>query len=215
MKEAKEATAFQIKNLALTVTLSLAASASLAAGTFDGPFAHFGSNLANSQEELSNLVGPGATTFSAKAKWMGQIGAGFSHAFGLFNLAASAYYVLGDQDAMEAIFGAPYAANAVNAKLKNTRGISIEPGVYLDPSTLIYLKLGYMSTTRTLYTSLSGSRDDSFYGRIVGLGARYAFTPVIYGIAEAQQGQLRALTIDGVETRPNSQTIFLGMGYKF
>lgn len=204
-----------IKNLALTVTLSLATSVSLAAGTFDGPFAHLGSNLANAQEDVSNLVGPGTTTFSAKARWVGQVGAGFSHAFGLFNLAASAYYVLDDQDAMEASFSTPYGVNAVNSKLKNTRGISIEPGVYLNPSTLIYLKLGYISATRTLNTSLLGSRDDSFHGSTVGLGAKYAFTPAIYGIAEAQQGQFRALTMDGVAIKPNSQTIFLGTGYKF
>lgn len=215
MKEAKEANALRIKHLALTVMLSLAASTSLATGTFDGPFVHFGSNLANSQEDAFSLVGPGTTTFSAKAQWVGQLGAGFSHAFGLFNLAASAYYVLGDQDMMEASFHAPYGVNTVNSKLKNTRGISIEPGVYLDQSTLIYLKLGHISTTRTLYTSLSGWRDDHFHGNTVGLGAKYAFTPVVYGIAEAQQGQLRALTVDGIDTKPNSQTIFLGMGYKF
>lgn len=206
-----------IKNLALTVTvtLGLAASASLAAGTFDGPFAHFGSNLANSQEDASNLVAPGTTTYSTKAKWVGQAGVGFSHAFGLFNLAASAYYVLGDQDVMEVSFSTPNGINTVNAKLKNTRSISIEPGIYLDQSTLIYLKLGYISATRTLYNSLLGSRDDSFHGNTVGLGAKYAFTPSIYGIAEAQQGQFRALTMDGVGIKPNSQTIFLGTGYKF
>ncbi len=214
-KEPKDAIAFQIRNLALGLGLGLAASVGLAAGTFDGPFVHLGSNLANSQEDVSNLVGPGTTTFSAKARWVGQAGAGFSHAFGLFNLAASAYYVLGDQDAMEAGFSTSYGTNAANVKLKNTRGFSIEPGVHLNESTLIYLKLGYISATRTLYTSLSGSRDDSFHGNTVGLGAKYAFTPAIYGIAEAQQGQFRALTMDGVAVKPNSQTIFLGTGYKF
>ena len=190
----------KFKKLAMLAALSAASSFAVAApAAFDGPFVQAGIGYANAEVEQT----PGGTTDDDN--FIGQIAGGWSQSFGQWNLAGSAYYVIGDQEAGR--------INNVDFKGQDTWGISIDPGYYFTPKTLGYVKLGYIQTTGKASGGISG--DETFNGYAYGLGLKYAYTPNLYGVVEVQQAEFEDKTIGGVKFEPNGFTAIVGVGYKF
>lgn len=190
----------KFNKLAMLAALSAASSFAFAApAAFDGPFVQAGIGYANAEVKQT----PGGTTDDDN--FIGQIAGGFSQSFGLWNLAGSVYYVIGDQEAGR--------INNVDFKGQDTWGISIDPGYYFTPNTLGYVKLGYVQTTGKASGGISG--DETFNGYTYGLGLKYAYTPNLYGVVEIQQAEFQDKTIGGTKFEPNGFTAIIGVGYKF
>lgn len=197
----------KFKKLAMLAALSAASSFTVAApAAFDGPFVQAGIGYANAEFEVSQ---GGTTVKTDDDNFIGQIAGGWSQSFGQWNLAGSAYYVIGDQEAGKATDG----INTIDLKAKNTWGISIDPGYYFTPKTLGYVKLGYAQTTGKASGDASG--DETFNGFAYGLGVKYAFSPNLYGVAEIQQTDFQDKTVSGYKFEPNTFTAIVGVGYKF
>lgn len=206
----------KLRNLVAT-TVFITASSVAFAGGFDGLFVQAGIGAANSETKISG-TGTILDGSESQTSMIGSIGAGYSQSFGNFNLAANAYYILGDQDAGERNFSNGTDSVSLKAKGSNTWGVTIEPGWNLAQNALVYAKLGYTETTAKLaanYTigGTSGSEQGSekFRGYVYGIGAKYKFTQNLYGVAEVLRAEYNDK--DGVE--PTSSAGTLGIGYKF
>jgi opacity protein-like surface antigen len=214
------------RHITLACALALTSPGALA-GSFDGPFAQAGIGMASSK---TNVIFTG--WFDADVSddsFNGQLAAGYSRAFGRFNLAASASYVVGNQAAgMTTQAYDDVQVDTVDLVLKQTWGLSVEPGYYFSDATLGYLKLGYGQSTgtwkfvRPLFQD-SYSGDATFAGFSFGAGAKHSFTANLYGYAEVQQANFGKeeihLTVNGHyftdSLEPESLTAFVGIGWKF
>lgn len=213
-----------LKKFTLMTALTTVCAVSVA-GSFDGPFLQAGLGFAESRTDVNFM-----DWFTAKPSdnsFIGQISGGYSKSWGRFNLAGSAYYVLGDQKAGRTLQAwSPDQVDSVSMKLKNTWGISIEPGFNISESTLAYVKLGYSQTEGTW--SLTRPNDShtgtpNFHGVSFGVGAKHKFSSNIYGFAEIQQTNFKKknvlMTVDGLRYtdsfKPESLTYLVGLGYKF
>lgn len=207
------------RKLAIAVTLSAASCAALAGG-FDGPFAQLGVGFANTQSELSF---PGWLDLKVNENSLvGEVAAGYSQSFGSFNLAGTVSYTLGDQKAGS--FVDNYYQTSVYLKLRNTWHVSIEPGLNLSPSTLLYASLGYSGTKANFIEYDSQGTfpwEQGLNGYSLGAGLKYKFTPNIYGMAAIRQTNFQSGNVDfgGVypqaSFKPNSLDGLVGIGYKF
>lgn len=208
-----------ITKLMFAIALSATSSAALGGG-FDGPFAQVGIGFANAQSQLHFPewldVKVNDTSF------VGEVAGGYSQSFGTFNLAASAYYTIGDQKAGS--FTDAGFNSTVQLKLKNTWGINIEPGFYAGESTLVYASLGYAETNGNYVEYDSKGTfpwEQTFHGFSFGAGVKYRLTPNIYAVAELRQTnyQSKNVTFGGVYPeapfKPNSLNGIVGVGYKF
>ena len=211
------------KKIAIIATLGFASSLAVA-GSFDGPFVQGGGGFSNMQTEVN---APG--WFSSKlsdSSFIGQLAAGYSHSMGSFNLAASAYYVVGDQKAGRF----DYSSSGIGSlafKSKNAWGVSIEPGFNLSESTIAYGKIGYVDAKGMAsdnWTSgglnRSSTYNGSFHGYSYGAGLKHKFSANLYAVAEIQQVNYQSKTwtySNGyqVSMKPNSLTGIIGIGYKF
>ena len=176
-----------------TIALSLGiASAVSMAGGFDGPFVQAGMGIARAQTRATSHWPD--TNIDATVKdntFIGQIGAGYAQSWGKFFLAASAYYVLGDQKAGRADHSSlQYGTNTYEFKNTNTWGITFDPGINLDDSTTAYLKLGYGSTAgkgTEIFQNVIYNYDKTYGGFSYGAGVKYRLTPNLYGMVEILQ----------------------------
>ena len=205
--------------IALIVTLSMATSTALAGG-FDGPFAQFGVGFADAQSKINF---PGWMNLKASDKsFIGEMSAGYSQSFGRFNLAAGAYYTLGNQKAGSHMDGD--FKTSVHMKLRNTWGLSIEPGFNLSESTLIYASLGYSGTKAHFIeydTKGIFPWEKDLKGFSLGAGVKHKFTPNLYGVATIRQTHFKSGTIDfsGIYPqapfKPSVLSGIIGIGYRF
>ena len=140
-----------------------------------------------------------------------------------FFLAASAYYVLGDQKAGRADHSSlQYGTNTYEFKNTNTWGITFDPGINLDDSTTAYLKLGYGSTAgkgTEIFQNVIYNYDKTYGGFSYGAGVKYRLTPNLYGMVEILQtdcGSKSFIFPDGdIAFKPGSLLGTVGLGYKF
>ena len=209
--------------IALITAFSVASSLATAGG-FDGPFVQAGVGFANAQTDVS---APG--WFSSKLSdnnSIGQIAAGYSQSMGQFNLAASAYYLVGDQKAGKFDYNTS-SVGSIQLKNKNAWGVSIEPGFNLSETTLAYAKMGYVETKAQdsdNWTSgglnRSASYNQSSHGYSYGGGIKYKFSPKLFAVVEIQQINYQNQTwaySNGyrVSMKPSSLTGTIGIGYQF
>ena len=187
---------------------------------FDGPFAQLGIGFANGQSQLDFPdwlhVGVNDNSF------VGEVAGGYSHSFGSFNLAASVFYTLGDQEAGH--FTDSSYPTSVEIRLHNTWGVRVEPGFNLDESTLVYASLGYGGTNaRYMEYDIKGifPWEHRLGGFSFGAGLKYKFTRNIFGMVEIRHTSYQASSIDfgGVylpaSFKPSMFTGIVGVGYRF
>lgn len=186
---------------------------------------------------------------SSASRFNGLFSLGYSKSIESINVAANVFYVIGNQsgggksssDSYNVSIPDVYTGNlsenlSSTYQLKNTWGISLEPGYYFSEKALGYLKLAYVNSSlkSTLNcnasdgycnnTSATSSKNVNGFG--YGLGAKYAFTQNVYGAVD-----LMGITYGSVSTsynwfpdgeyqnaasfRPTQFLGFISLGYRF
>ena len=232
----------KLKKIAIAAALG-AASSFATAGGFDGPFVQLGiggsyTSVKTSNTESGNDVNLNGT--ASGGSFNGLVSAGYSLDMGAannslkgFNLAANLFYVIGNQKG-----GSPsstgintYTNGEVvspatlsgNGKLKNTWGISVEPGWNFTEQTLGYLKLAWVNSTinpNVSYSDPNGSASFSQNANIngfgYGLGAKQLLTKNIYVGVDLMGVTYQTKTMfDGAQFKPSQFMGFASVGYKF
>lgn len=229
-----------MKKLIIASAIAAASGSVLAAGAFDGPFVQIGiggvgtensnsySNTGATQVVTGGL--PSGTTSSGS--FIGQVLGGYSQSIDKFNMAANIFYIIGNQDSGSQGVNGNYLGlvpwSATNqTKLKNTWGISVEPGYYLTDKTLGYLKFSWFNSSLNANGSVSAlgvtdsiSSSANVNGAGFGLGAKQMFTNNIYGYVEYQYVTYGSKSMGlGAETtytgKPSQNYGVVGIGYKF
>jgi opacity protein-like surface antigen len=207
----------------IALSLGIASSVSMAGG-FDGPFVQVGIGFANAQTKAtSHWPDTNIDATVTDSNFVGQIGGGYSQSWGKFFLAASAYYVIGDQKAGSAdLSSLQYGTNTYEFKNTNTWGITIDPGINLNDSTTAYLKLGYGRTAvkgTEYFQNVTYNYDKTYGGVSYGAGVKYRLTPNLYGMVEILQTNYESTSFnfpDGdISFKPGSLIGTVGLGYKF
>lgn len=226
-------------------SLLVAAANQAMAGAFDGPYVQIGLGGASTETQtsypsvLSNLPGFNTGANSSGGSFLGQILGGYSQSFDMFNIAANVFYNIGNQNSGSNNYNLTGSNGYLSAnqsfKLKNTWGVSLEPGVYVADKTLGYLKLSYFNSQLNYDASSSvhinspaysgsGSTNgsSSMNGIGYGIGAKQMFTDNIYGFVEYQYVQYDKWNDSGLfgsgystSYKPNQNYGWVGVGYKF
>ena len=215
------------------------------AGAFDGHYVQIGIGGASTETQtsypslLGNLPGFSTGANSSGGSFLGQILGGYSQSFDRFNIAANVFYNIGNQDSGSNNYGLSGSNGYLNAnqsfQMKNSWGVSLEPGFYVTDQTLGYLKLSYFNSQLNYNASYSahlnspgftasGSANgsSSMNGIGYGLGAKQMFTDNIYGFLEYQYVQYDQWNDSGLfgsgystSYKPNQNYGLVGVGYKF
>lgn len=229
----------KLKKLAIAAALGAASSFAMAGG-FDGPFVQLGIGGSGTWGNVGGVTssGTGASVngTSSQGNVNGLVSGGYSQSIGDagFNLAANLFYVIGNQNA-----GNPTASaynqseqfgNAFNlqSKLKNTWGISVEPGWNFSKTTLGYAKLAWVNSTLNSnlnYTDTDGDNQNfggnkNINGFGYGLGVKQMFTDNIYGAIDLMgvtygSNGIPNAPIGGTSIKVNQFMGFASIGYKF
>ena len=200
------------------------------AGAFDGPYVQLGIGGASTQTESNyNELGLGNRN-SNEGAFLGQILGGYSRAFDRFNLAGNVFYNIGNQKSGKnsaAATASGYTGTiSQEFTMKNTWGVSLEPGVYFADKSLGYLKLSYYNsqmnydvgarlTGPDINYSSGFNSSKSMNGIGYGLGFKQLFTENIYGLVEYQYVQYDTWNDGPVSYKPNQNYGWIGVGYKF
>lgn len=215
------------------------------AGSFDGPYVQLGLGGASTEVKttypsvFSDLPGFNSGATSSGGSFNGQVLAGYSQSFDAFNIAANVFYNIGNQDAGSNSYSLTGSNGYLTANqsftLKNSWGVSLEPGMYLTDKTLGYLKLSYYNASLNYNSSFNArvyspsysesgtySSSSSMNGIGYGIGAKQMFTDNIYGFLEYQYVQYDTWTDSGLfgsgystSYKPNQNYGWVGVGYKF
>jgi len=230
-----------------TIACSLLCLASTAfAGSFDGPYIEVGLGGSHTKTTLSgdNHLANSATDpldgmSSSDNSFNGLLSLGYSKEIGGMaglNLAANVFYIVGNQSAGAATkhkFLAPFDFyRSYSADLKNTFGISIEPGWNISKSTLGYLKFAWLRTNYDISTqyefvpsAVSGrfnySLEKSMNGFGYGLGLKQAFSEHLFAgidlMAVSYQNQEIGTSANNhyLSAKTTQVMGFASIGYKF
>lgn len=186
---------------------------------------------------------------TSATRFNGLVSLGYSKSLDSFNLAANVFYVIGNQSgsgksssdsytiSIPDVYTGSLSENLSSSyKLKNTWGISVEPGYYFSSKFLGYLKLAYVNSSlqSNLYCNASdqycsnntATANKSLNGFGYGIGGKYAITENIYGAID-----LMGVTYGSVNQsynwfpdselqnsanfKPTQFLGFLSLGYKF
>jgi hypothetical protein len=249
-----------MKRLVLAVGISVASLSAFAQQAFDGFNVQLGIGGSQNQvkasgtEDLSLDPSPSLNKTTSATSFNGIVSAGYSQSFDSlfkgFNLAGNIFYVIGNQSGGNS--SNTVTDTGINVtetltgsyKLKNTWGISIEPGYYFSKDILGYLKLAYVSSTATgsftctasdseCYNPSSGTFDAASSSSTItktlngigyGFGGKYQITKNIYGALDFlyvdyskinQSFTWTGYNMSNASFKPQQYMGFLSVGYKF
>ncbi len=215
----------------VTSAAAHAEPASERSGAFDGAFfsAQFGAQSGAAVEaNVQTSAQPGPSFDQPDARGKGgvfQFQAGYGRDLGrAFNLSVGGFAEFGgaELDVSQATF----FRDPVEQAITNRVGLYLAPGVYVDPQTLIYAKIGVSQATHhydraTYAVALS----QQISGPMLGIGLKRMlndhmfwtmdYTRVDYGLA--QIGSSVSLNSNVVDVRSHAITedISVGFGYQF
>lgn len=221
-------------------------SATAFASDFDGVNVQLGIGGASTSTNVNGVSVNEQSPITANGKGSsgsanGLVSLGYSHEIpetGGFNLAANLFYVIGKQKAGNTNNsgtwndGTSDMYNQVGAerKLKNTFGISVEPGWNFTKSSLGYVKLAWLTSQQNVQgssyayepstgNSNSGSLNESkrVNGFGYGLGFKQMITENIFGAVDLMGVTYGSATYGdgGVTSKPSQFMGFASIGYKF
>jgi len=177
----------------------------------------------------------------------------FDSLFKGFNLAGNVFYVIGNQSAGNVsnttngvVISDPSLPITQNLsgsyKLKNTWGISLEPGYYISKNLLGYLKFAYVSSTAngsfscyasdgacltgpdTFSANSSYNINKTINGVGYGFGGKYHITQNVYGALDflyvdyskvSENISWTGGNVSNASFKPQQYMGFLSVGYKF
>lgn len=246
------------KKLIPAAIMAIAATAANAGG-FDGPFVQLGIGGSSTWSKISNspelYTGANINGTTSSGSFNGVVLGGYSQDLGIIdpsikglNLAANIFYVIGNQNtgnpsSTSSLDGSSQTLGISGAKLKNTFGISVEPGWNFTENALGYLKFAWLNSRMSSTANYSDTWNDgsstsfafngpsstTINGFGYGLGAKYLITKNIFAGVD-----LMGVTYSGVSptyTAPSAycdsdcstspsikNTQFMGfasIGYKF
>ena len=231
----------KMKKIAIAAAIGAASTLAMAGG-FDGPFVQLGIGGSSTSTKFSGTNGSFDGT-SSQGNFNGLVAAGWSQSIGSqgFNLAANVFYVIGNQNAYSKNnsesgtenWGTYQSNSNLNNKLKNTFGISVEPGWNFTDSTLGYVKLAWLNSRQTTSYSSTGSctnndgsvcngwNDSESFNKTLngfgyGLGVKQMVTKNIFAAVDLMGVTYGNVTVvDSVSTKSNQFMGFASVGYKF
>ena len=191
----------KLKKIAIAAALGAASSFAMAGG-FDGPFVQLGIGGSATKNNFTNFqaggTGAGVSSVSG-GSFNGVVTGGYSQDLGVLdssikglNLAANIFYVIGNQNSgsgsgTATVDGYTQTLGG-NIKMKNTFGISVEPGWNFTESTLGYVKLAWLNSRQNNSYNYSDSDGQVFGGSMnktvngfgYGLGVKQLITKEIF-----------------------------------
>lgn len=213
-------------------TLITLSSASFAGG-FDGPSLQAGLSLSAAQTTLKNYSPDGKVSDNSA---VGNLSANYSKSFGKYNLGGSVFAMLGTQNsgslqsfaedsgAGETFVGGTGGLWSDRFELKNVWGVSVEPGLNLNETTLVYAKFSYVRATGTNSFNYPqeavklGSASRKHSGLGLGAGVKFKLSENVYGMVEVEQVNFNTKSYysDVSETyKPRLVKGSVGIGYRF
>lgn len=244
----------KMKKIAIAAAIGAASSFAMAGG-FDGPFVQLGIGGSSTWTKVSGApvsdTGADPNVTMSGGSFNGIVAGGYSQDLGIIdpsikglNLAANIFYVIGNQSSgsksASGTDAGGYSNNfSLNGKLKNTFGISVEPGWNFTDNALGYVKLAWLNSRAQSTINFSDNDGNAFgidgpssstvNGFGYGIGAKYLITKNIFAGVD-----LMGVTYSGISptytvpsaycnsdcsTSPNiKNTQFMGfasIGYKF
>lgn len=227
----------EMKTTALAILAFLTAAAAQAetnsgrSGAFDGAFvsAQFGAqSVAAAEANVQTTAQPGPSFAQPDAQGKGgalQIHGGYGHDLGrAFNLSVGGFVELGgaDLDLSQATF----FGDQVKQDISNRVGLYVAPGIYLDPQTLIYAKVGVSQATHNYSRATYGvDLSQQISGQMLGVGLKRMlsdrmfwtmdYTRVNYGLSQIGTSvPLNSFVVD-VRSHAITEDISVGFGFQF
>ena len=217
--------------LAVTVPLAHAEPDAARGGAFDGPFvsAGFGAQRASAgAANVQTTVQPGPSFNQPDALGEGgvfQIHGGYGRDIGrLFNLTVAGFAEVGG--AGLAPTQATFFGDAVAQDITNRIGVYVAPGVYLDPRTVVFAKIGVAQADQRYERATYGvALQKRISGQMLGVGVKrmlddHMFWSVDYTRLDYGRTQIGAAvalngnTVD-VQSRAITEEVTVGFGYQF
>ena len=225
----------KLKHLAVPALIALSSSAF--AGGFDGPSLQAGISLSVAQTSLKDYSPDGKVSDNAA---VGNLSLNYSKSFGKFNLGGGVFSMLGTQNSGSLqsfatdtgtrgetdFVGGTGGLWSDRFELKNVWGISVEPGLNLNESTLVYAKFSYVRAKGTNVYNYPqeaqplGSASRNHSGMGVGAGVKFKLSDNLYGMVEVEQVNFNTKSYydaaDTTETyKPRLVKGTIGIGYRF
>jgi len=202
-----------------------------AVSTFSGPYVSFGVGYQNNTIEKENVrFVTGSPSYdqpnSSNKDFLGRIQAGYGRDFSeKFNVSLGVFYDIGGNkvDDIKATF---YQDN-VEQSIKNTAGVFIAPGFYVNKKTLVFVKAGYVRADKEYVRPQAPNSNinlsDSVGGYLWGVGVKYLvsknvfigadFTRYTYGSSSS------VVSLNGTDVKisstPEQTNVLLSLGYQF
>jgi opacity protein-like surface antigen len=196
---------------AMILAGTLGTSSAVFAASFDGFYVGAGLGLRGTSSKVTESSTATEIDGIGKNDVFGTVLAGYSWSpNGVFNIAANVWYDFGDNKTTVTTSGL-----TGDFKLKDTYGLSIEPGWYMGTNTLGYLKLSYARTKLEVSVSGLGSASENFDGFGYGVGIKHLVTPNVYLFVEAEQRPYNSKTFNSVDVKPTETLGTFGVGFKF
>ncbi len=149
------------------------------------------------------------------------------------NLAANVYYVIGNQNAGSGGNGTVfndgfrdvYEGFTSSRTLKNTYGISVEPGLNFRKDTLGYLKLAWVNSQQNMTATYTLGSDRSSFNQTrnvngfgYGIGLKQMITNDIYLAVDVMGVSYNSASYGGngtIKSQPSQVMGFGSIGYRF
>lgn len=235
----------KLKKIAIAAAIGAASTFAMAGG-FDGPFVQLGIGGAATSTYTQGIAASNSNVnlngSSTQGSVNGLVTGGYSQDLGAlsdslkgFNLAANLFYVIGNQNAGNPSstgldgWGDTRTLNSTN-KLKNTWGISVEPGWNFTESTLGFVKLAWVNTQLNTAVNYSNSDGNSggngsvdtsktLNGFGYGIGVKQMLSSNIYAgvdlMGVTYSSYKPSGDFEGTSFRPTQFMGFASIGYKF
>lgn len=199
--------------VALAAVVASMTAVTASADAFNG--AYVGAGLAINKMSL-NISGDGdKINLGDESHNAGlSLTAGYGASFGQFYLAGELGYQTGYGKSDFGTFDLGGGPLTLTGQLKNGWSASILPGYKFSKDTLAFARIGAVKAKGEL--SFDGvSESEKFSGAVYGIGVKHAFAPNIAATLEYQSIVFSGKTVGGVNFKPTSNGVVLGIQYGF
>lgn len=197
-------------------------------GAFSGPYVSIGAgsqynNIVNSNVKATTGFPSFDQPSASNHGFLGQVSVGYGFNIGQkFNLSTNLFYNFGDNSVGD--IKATFYQDNVKQELKNSAGISLSPGYYLNDNTLVFFKVGYARADKQYARETQSiNLNNPVNGYLWGIGIKHLITNNIFVGADltkynygdgSQATNLRGLDVV-VSSKAEQTNALISIGYKF